>query len=228
MHCSNIYSVSANWRVSDPSTSIAFDLISSTISVFVMPAFFLIAGFFSGRSLSKHGTSEFLKSRAMRLGIPLVATALTFNSLQMYVCAAYSSEQPLGLLQFIRSDLPKAWLHGSWVSHLWFLIHLLVSSVVGVFLCRLVGLSGLADSRAFRKTLAVLRYKRAFLLVVPLLCMLPLVLGKLWPSLIYGPHFFGTVSLLRLLYYPPFRGSALQFPRIPFPAGRSGARRSAA
>jgi len=27
---------------------------------------------------------------------------------------------------------------------------------------------------------------------------------------------------------PPFRGSALQFPRIPFPAGRSGARRSAA
>lgn len=204
LHCSNIYSVSADWRVSDPSNSIAFDLITGAIATFVMPAFFLIAGFFSALSLNTHGTSGFLKSRMMRLGIPLISTALTFNLLQMYVCVSYQSEQPLGFLSFIRNHLPEMWLDGQWVSHLWFLICLLIFSAVGILAWRFGNLNGLANSRPFHRTLAILRYKQAFLLVVPLFCMLPLVLGQLWPALIYESHFFHTVSALRLLHYFPY------------------------
>jgi len=46
----------------------------------------------------------------------------------------------------------------------------------------------------------------------------------LWPYAAW----VSFATYLNIGFYPPFRGSALQFPRIPFPAGRSGARRSAA
>ena len=70
LHCSNIYAVSGHWILSDPNTSIVFDLIHGTISTFAMPTFFLIAGFFSLLTLNRYGPSRFLKTRMKRLGIP--------------------------------------------------------------------------------------------------------------------------------------------------------------
>jgi len=114
LHCSRIYSVSADWVASDRSNSIVFDLIGGTISAFAMPAFFLIAGFFSVSTLTRYRTTWFLKSRMMRLGIPLISTALTFNVLQVYVCVWHQYPNAVGILKFIRCDLPKMWVtvHG--------------------------------------------------------------------------------------------------------------------
>jgi len=96
------------------------------------------------------------------------------------------------------------WFDGTWVSHLWFLIYLLIYSAIGALTHRLGKLIRVTNKRPFHKTLAVLHYRQSFLLLGPFFCMLPLILGKLWPALIYQSHFLHTVSFYGLLYYLPY------------------------
>lgn len=81
-----------------------------TIHTFRMPAFFLLAGYFSNMILETRGSDGYLKNRGKRLGLVFLIFAPTIAPLTYL---ASDSTQPLGL------------------QHLWFLYYLLIVS--GVF-----------------------------------------------------------------------------------------------
>jgi len=81
-----------------------------TIHTFRMPAFFLLAGYFSNVILETRGPDGYLKNRGKRLGLVFLIFAPTIAPLTYL---ASDSTQPLGL------------------QHLWFLYYLLIVS--GVF-----------------------------------------------------------------------------------------------
>lgn len=118
LHAALVYSTWGSWVVSDPERSPIFNLIFDGIHAFRMPAFFLLAGFLCVPGLKK-GVAPFLRTRNLRLILPLAATALLLNSLQAFL--AYG---------------PDRWWSeysgGRWVSHLWFLLDLIVFTYLAV------------------------------------------------------------------------------------------------
>jgi len=63
------------WRERDPSaalSSILLTLFCATNQAYFMGFFFLLAGYFTPRSLERKGYASFLKDRFLRLGIPLL------------------------------------------------------------------------------------------------------------------------------------------------------------
>jgi fucose 4-O-acetylase-like acetyltransferase len=83
---------------------------------FFMSLFFMIAGYFTVMSCEDKGPRAFLKSRALRLGLPVVVFGLIMIPLQILVFV------PPG------SSRGSAWPID--VGHLWFLEHLLIFSAV--------------------------------------------------------------------------------------------------
>lgn len=77
---------------------------------FFMSLFFMIAGYFTVMSVDKHGPRTFIKERSLRLGLPTLLWILMMIPLQAFVFSA-----PVWPLE---------------ASHLWFLEHLLIFSVV--------------------------------------------------------------------------------------------------
>jgi len=77
-HAAIAYGGSGSWPVRDPSV----DAISPIFLVFFMAinqtyfmsAFFLLAGYFTPRSLERKGSRRFLIDRLIRLGIPYSST----------------------------------------------------------------------------------------------------------------------------------------------------------
>lgn len=78
---------------------------------FFMSLFFMISGYFSVRSYRSKGARTFLRERALRLGLPVLAFALVMIPLQTFVFAPGSPPFPLE------------------AGHLWFLEHLLLFSL---------------------------------------------------------------------------------------------------
>lgn len=125
LHTANIYSAEITWRISSEDTSTFIFFIREIIHLFRMPAFFMVSGFFCVMTLKKYGSSQFVKVRMKRIAVPLIVTALTLNSLQTLI---------LHLTGWQPFEFPSYWLTGGWISHLWFLINLIVYFAVAVFL----------------------------------------------------------------------------------------------
>lgn len=83
---------------------------------FGMSLFFLIAGYFAVLSCDRSGPKAFLKSRLLRLGLPLLAVIVVMMLLQVFLFGA--QDGALG------SPWPVE------VGHMWFVEHLLIFSLV--------------------------------------------------------------------------------------------------
>jgi surface polysaccharide O-acyltransferase-like enzyme len=83
---------------------------------FGMSLFFLIAGYFMVMSCDARGPRAFLKSRMLRLGLPLLYVALTMIPVQLFLFAPPTTQS--------RSAWPLD------VAHMWFVEHLLIYSTV--------------------------------------------------------------------------------------------------
>lgn len=81
---------------------------------FFMSLFFMISGYFTVMSCDDKGPRAFLKSRLLRLGIPVLVFALIMIPMQLFVFAPPAGQSP------------SAWPID--VGHLWFLEHLLLFS----------------------------------------------------------------------------------------------------
>lgn len=125
LHTANIYGLNIDWRIGNQERSLLVYFIRETIHLFRMPTFFMVSGFFCFMTLEKYGASLFVKVRMKRIAIPLITTALTLNSIQALVL--YQT----GWQVFEFSDY---WLEGNWISHLWFLINLIVYFAIAVSL----------------------------------------------------------------------------------------------
>ena len=123
------------WAVMDISTSATIPVFVLLSHAFRMELFFLIAGFFSHMTFQQQGGASFVKSRLVKLALPLVIGWLILRPL-LVSCWIMGTESMRGdvnigaaLLQGFASlkALPAGLLIGT---HLWFLYYLLGLSFV--------------------------------------------------------------------------------------------------
>ena len=87
--------------------------------LFALGPLFFVAGWFSAVSLAHHGTSSFLRSRLLRLGVPLVAFVLVVNPLCDFIGNYRQEGEPL-TSYYAAEDYE--------VGVMWFVVALLVFS----------------------------------------------------------------------------------------------------
>ena len=121
-HAGEIYRLSGGWRLESPDVSFAATLVDGMIHVFRMPAFFVLAGFFAALVLERRPDGAWLRERCLRLGVPLVCTALAFGWLEDAVPRLLEPGTGPGaaILDALRAG------PGAWNNHRWFLVVLLL------------------------------------------------------------------------------------------------------
>lgn len=136
------------WAVQDVSTSPLVTLFTTISHTFRMPTFFLLAGYFSRQSLHRRGLGEFVRSRALRIGVPFVAGWFLLRPLLVsgWILGAMSlrgdPDVVAGLVGGFRSlgNLPAGLFTGS---HLWFLYYLAMITALVLVVRWGAGVSGL-------------------------------------------------------------------------------------
>ncbi|WP_025034212.1 acyltransferase family protein [Bradyrhizobium sp. DOA9] len=108
------------WFIQDTHPSLLLGLLTFTIHVFRMTAFFLMAGFFARMSFHRRGTQGFVRDRLQRIGLPLVIGWPILFTL-MSLIAIWASHFPNG--GWSRSWPPV--LPNFPLTHLWFIYVLL-------------------------------------------------------------------------------------------------------
>ncbi|MFT4091853.1 MAG: acyltransferase family protein [Asticcacaulis sp.] len=104
-------------------------MLAAVINAFRMPAFFIIAGFFSALILMRKTPSDWFKSRLFRLGVPFVCATILINPFQMYL-SLISGHYP-GLSGNWGDWWQLMTTSGQhWVRHLWFLPSLIIMSAL--------------------------------------------------------------------------------------------------
>ncbi len=203
LHASNIYSPDMAWVIKSTESSVALQILGEFIHLFRMPAFFLVSGYFCAMGLSKLSNSEFIRRRALRIGLPLISTALLVNSMQTLLLAK------TGWLHF---NLQTYINDGQWTSHLWFLINLLVYFALA---CTFRMLMPQHVHKALIKAIEFLA-RWPLLLLVPMLAVSNVAVYALntvgFP--LYG-KLGGFLSLYFVVLYLPFFGVGLALFAVP-------------
>jgi glucan biosynthesis protein C len=75
--------VTPHWSVHDGSSAIA-DMVREFFDVYMMPAFFFLAGYFTLPSLSRQGVWKFLTGKFKRIGIPWVLAIFIIIPISIY------------------------------------------------------------------------------------------------------------------------------------------------
>ena len=136
-HAALAYGGSGGWGIKDPAVDeisplflIFFNSVNAT---YFMSAFFLLAGYFTPRSLERKGSGQFLIDRLIRLGIPIVIYTTILININEYILDVYYR----GIPYSIRIEYDPG--------HLWFIQALLLFAVIyAVF--RALGKSATAKS----------------------------------------------------------------------------------
>ena len=186
------------WVVNPATTSVLLGHVNDIIHAFRMPAFFLLAGFFSLLVIRKSGLVAWLKARLARLGLPLLVSILLLNIPAMYV-ASVALHPAEGVAPSFLAQLTSP--GGHWLGHLWFLLALVVRCGL---LAPLLPLRRRAPAPLERMAGRVLS---SDLLLVALMVVWRLGLKTLDERLLGGhleQAFGGTVNLRELLLYFPF------------------------
>lgn len=113
-----------SWPVSDPANSDALLFFFAINAAFFMGFFFLISGYFIEGSFDRSGPAKFLRSRLIRLGIPLVfLVVFVFGGIEWA-----GSDNQRGYFEYLISDYVAGWRLE--FGPLWFIAHLLVYTVL--------------------------------------------------------------------------------------------------
>ena len=115
----------ADWYYTERTTSTLWSTLLSFPAaaggLFGLGPLFLLAGWFSVPSLAHRGTGGFVRSRLLRLGVPLLAFVLLLNPLTDYVGSHGRGQMRVSFVSALR---------GTEFSVMWFVAALLVSSLV--------------------------------------------------------------------------------------------------
>lgn len=119
------------WAVMDVSTSPLVGGFSLVSHSFRMELFFLIAGFFSSMTLHRDGLAVFIRTRALRIGVPLLLGWFLLRPLLVsgWIMGAEAMRGDVNIREGLISgfatltSLPTGFLVGT---HLWFLYYLLL------------------------------------------------------------------------------------------------------
>ncbi len=169
------------WAVQDDARSQVADAFIWISHSFRMPVFFLLAGFFARLLYEKLGPAGFLKHRARRLLLPMVAALIPIMPLTWLLWSWGRMKQPDPVshpLGMPVADLDLRHLKAS-PCHLWFLYYLMLL------------LSGLTACVVVSKRLPLDRFKRGLDALLRVA-----IRGHLLPLLIAVPV-AGTLSLMK-------------------------------
>jgi glucan biosynthesis protein C len=134
LHTSFLYAGGKPWLVKDDDSSDLLLAVNESIHFFRIPCFFILSGFFALMLIKKQGRAGFVKSRMRRLALPMVSTAILFNSAQTYLIHSARTHD-WNPADFAASRAYALfWESGEWVGHLWFLVYALAYSVAAAFL----------------------------------------------------------------------------------------------
>lgn len=106
-------------RATNSALSIAFALPALMGGVFGLGPLFVVAGWFSVRSLARRGPAGFVGSRLLRLGVPLVFFVLLVNPLADYLGNQWEADATTFLGNLAQTEF----------SIMWFVVALLVCSL---------------------------------------------------------------------------------------------------
>jgi len=178
-HASLLYSHALPWDIKDFETSPVLTALGAALVTFRMPAFFLVAGYFSAMVIGKKGKAPWLRQRFLRLGLPFIVAVLILGPLQLFL---------LQLAGIAKGDIPADRLMQSlpgllrpseqWIMHLWFLPALVAYSALLAGLLFLAERPPLAYVRDWFGRVRA-RYPAPFFVA---LCALPV----LWELMVYG------------------------------------------
>jgi glucan biosynthesis protein C len=130
-HVAVAYGGSGAWAVKEPATDaispILLGLFNAVNQTYFMSVFFLLAGYFTPRSLERKGSRQFLIDRLIRLGIPILVytTIIQLTIDYMIVRFVRGSSVPLWTIIKANAITYEA-------GHLWFLQILLLFAVIYV------------------------------------------------------------------------------------------------
>ncbi|WP_326540123.1 acyltransferase family protein [Pseudorhodoferax sp.] len=116
LHAANIYTPDSGWVVTDPDSHAGFGWLVNAIHAFRMPAFFWISGYFSAMVLGRPDAARQLRTRLIRIALPLLVVWLGINTLQMAATAG--------------AGIGQQWRFPPPLYHLWFLLDLLVFTLI--------------------------------------------------------------------------------------------------
>lgn len=137
-HVARIYSVGQDNFINSTDTSSLLSLFADFSHSFRMEAFFVIAGFFACLILVRGKTDVWLKSRMVRVIVPLLFCTLLVGPLT--TAAVVMADVVFGRVEaglFWTALAGRMQLPGSWVYHLWFL-HILIMLSLFLALLRIV------------------------------------------------------------------------------------------
>lgn len=202
LHSSNPYSSGA-WRVNDPQRIPLLDAVDAGVSLFRMPAFFVIAGFFAIYLLGRRPTATFVRERMRRVLVPLVVMLLTVNLVQLWFLSGYPVADPAG---FIDAVLLPAMQDGDLASHLWFLAALAIYFLlVALFAPQLRALAVRAPGTSLRVAGAVYLAVLAAAVLAPLAVTVAAQLSGAWIERAWlNEYVLGVVRVSTVLKYLPF------------------------
>jgi peptidoglycan/LPS O-acetylase OafA/YrhL len=164
------------WAVQDISTSPAVSVFLVISHSFRMELFFLLAGFFGCVTLRRKGVGAFVRSRAMRLGVPFVVGWFLLRPLVVsgWIMGSASLRGDFdfwaGILAGFQSlkTLPAGIFTGS---HLWFLYYLALVTALTLVARAVLALTGSWRSAIARRADAVVAWLAHSPFSLPLLCV---------------------------------------------------------
>ncbi|MCP5470716.1 MAG: acyltransferase family protein [Sinobacteraceae bacterium] len=125
-HAALPYRATGDWNVKEAHGSTAFDYLSAALSAFRMPLFFFVAGYFCAMTFSSRHATANLRRRLRVFGIPLAVFIITVQPLQHALRWSAKHPGPLNA-GFDASGFWHSYVStGSFISHLWFLVNLIV------------------------------------------------------------------------------------------------------
>ncbi len=138
------------WPFHDPNTSMGFNIFIYILHTFLMPSFFLLAGFWGCYIHKSRGTQKFFRDRCKRIALPFIimmALFIPYHVLQLFgdiylqLCKQYPTISPQIYILHMKPMLIESLHNGaafrflSNPEYLWFLYYLIIYyAVVGVLL----------------------------------------------------------------------------------------------
>lgn len=129
-HAALAFRPGLGWIVPVMESDPAMTVLAHVIHVFRMPAFFVIAGYFSALLLARRAPAEWMRGRLRRIGVPLLASTVTIVPVLNVLCALAYPEGISGL----HALYPVT---GAVLRHLWFLLVLLYLQALTALACAL-------------------------------------------------------------------------------------------
>lgn len=133
VHVAQIFSPIEDWHVSSPDTSWWLAHVTIFLGPWIMPLFMLLAGASTWFSRQRQGDWEYLRVRAGRLFVPLVAGTFLLIPPQVYLRRRYRGEFEGSYLEFFPRFFDGVFPDGNFsYGHLWFLAYLFAYMVVAI------------------------------------------------------------------------------------------------